>query len=313
MRTIELKNERLAITITVCDANECDTQRFDRACRVKDIVLDGEHSLAVKEQYIESRRSTNGYGLSTEWVLPGYAEKALAGQYFYKPGVGLLKQIKDNAPYDIWTTYECIPQELEVTEPKTASNAVTFLEKSSASCPLEIKRTLELIDNTIKITTNICNKGSDHISLSEYQHNFFAIDNMPIGPGYNLYCPYIKDLKGVEWESSKIDVIGAACGEHPMPLNIDTHTITWAKPMKQNAYYVSFPGSEVSDTDGSESYYKWTISHDSNDRKISESMDFKPARQDLWGVEHCICSEAFKGISLDPGESDCYTRIWTFE
>lgn len=304
MKEIILKSNRLEVCVNICEPGEIETTRFDRACRVSSILLDQKYSFAQREQLIETRQSSNGYGLSSEWVVENLGTDTKAGEYFYKPGVGMLRQKEDFLPYNIFGKYECLPSK---TDYSVSENAVTFIENSD--CGVQIKRTLQVVDHQIEIETTVANTGDAPIHMSEYQHNFFAIDNRPVDVGYHLYIPYIKDLTAVEWESSGLDEIGAACGPVPMPLQLSANTISWNRAMNNNAYYVSFPQEHILD----DANYKWQLSHDNCHLKVSEYMNFKPSRQDIWGIEHCICAEGFKSIHLIPGESDCYKHIWTFE
>ena len=104
---MKLSNHRLSVT--VADPAAIETQRFDRTALIEQVVLDGKYTFCTPEQMLPGRRTTFGVGLAGEFVLEGAAEQAKAGELFVKPGVGLMEQLSDNAPYDIWKNYPLRP------------------------------------------------------------------------------------------------------------------------------------------------------------------------------------------------------------
>lgn len=324
MQEIILENNRLKITIEAYDGAELTSTRFDRSCRIKSIVLDREYEFARPEQFIASRKTANGFGMSSEFVLD-LGDNTAAGEYFYKPGVGLLKQTEDNKAYGIFDKYECIPQPISYDVKETTiavklanSSCVDETDVNSVAAnakladihmPLSITREISLIDNQIQINTTVTNHSNSDFEMMEYQHNFFAIEEMPVGPGYKLTVPYIKDLRDNSWESPFLDETGTPCDTAPFPLNLTENEMTWNRKMDNNAYYVNFPADHIKEMDK----YQWTLSHADSMHSVSETMDFKPARQDIWGVEHCVCAEGFCHIKLKAGETKSFCRRWTFE
>ena len=173
-----LKNKRLEVTIRLT-GSQPESERFDSNCVVEQVLLDGEHTFCQPEQKIASRVTCWGFGLNTEFDMNDVARKARKGELFPKPGVGLMTQIEDNRPYDMWkhseiarypTKWACGPDWIEFTEEQPECLGIS----------LKIIRRLSLRGNEIHLQTEIRNTGSVRAEFSEYQHNFVAIDNFPV-------------------------------------------------------------------------------------------------------------------------------------
>lgn len=56
----------------------------------------------------------------------------------------------------------------------------------------------------------------------------------------------------------------------------------------------------------------WKLTHRDQRVSVAEKLTFCPSGLVLWGVEHCICTEVYIPISVIPGQSQSWTRIWKF-
>lgn len=134
-------------------------------------MLDGEHTFCQPEQKIASRVTCWGFGLNAEFDMNDVARKARKGELFPKPGVGLMTQIEDNRPYDMWKHYEiarypkkwaCGPDWIEFTEEQPECLGVS----------LKITRRLSLRGNEIHLQTEIRNTGSVRAEFSRVSTQF---------------------------------------------------------------------------------------------------------------------------------------------
>ena len=100
-----------------------------------------------------------GIRLNAEFDMNDVAREARKGELFPKPGVGLMTQIEDNRPYDMWKHYEiarypkkwaCGPDWIEFTEEQPECLGIS----------LKIIRRLSLRGNEIHLQTEIRNTGS---------------------------------------------------------------------------------------------------------------------------------------------------------
>ena len=287
--------------------SEPKTTRFDSACRVDSICLNGTHLFAQREQVLPLRRQTGGVGLSSEWLCP-WSEDAMPGGTFSKFGVGRLLQRPEGGPYDIWKPYDFSPFPVEYT---ARADSIRFLEHSDhAPLSAEIERTLYLQDNRVILDTRIVNTGTLAIHTAEYAHNFLAIDALPIGPGYHLDLPFDASLEhSAPWEFSSLDAQGRPSGPVPCMLSYQERAIEFTRPLQACALFKAIPESAIPDLPE----YTWTLSHKDSPCRISETVSFKPCQCVLWGVEHVLSVEMFAPVHLSPGQSLRYSRVWTFE
>lgn len=293
---MELKNQRLQIKF-----GEIPTQRFDRTAVVTEVVLDGKYTFCTPEQVLSRRRTTNGRGLCGEFVLPGAAEGARAGEWFVKPGIGLLKQTQDGAGYDMWKSYECRP--FDVTAEIGQTQAV-FRQKGTVSGGLgvDIEKRFSLEENRLILDISVTNIGDKATELQEYQHNFLSIEGLPVGGGYilELPCdralPYFVNNTLRQGDEIRLPSAVAVAGD----------SVRWISDMTEKILYHR---SEEIDPAAPR---RWTLRHTGSRVSVTEEADFLPTRLDVWSVEHCVCAEFYNTVTLAPGETAGWRRVWTF-
>lgn len=296
---MKLENERLQITFA--EPSKLKTQRFDHTAVVTQVVLDGKYQFCTQEQVLSGRRTCNGIGLCGEFVLET-AEDAKAGEWFLKPGVGLLKQANDNQSYDIWSTYEVQP--FSVTVENITNHTLSFYQKG-LSCNgygIDIKKTFHLQDNRLILDIAVQNTGTKDFLLQEYQHNFVSLENLPIDQGYVLELPCDENLVKIEnctlRQGDEITL--------PSAVFVQDHNVYWKKNMDGSVLY------HLSEKTRKEVPYYWTLKHLKSPVSVTEETDFCPGRIDVWAVEHCICTEFYQTVALAPGEITHWQRTWTF-
>ena len=295
-----LQNQRLQITFA--PPEKLLSQRFDKTAVIAQVCLDGKHTFCTSEQIRSNRRTTNGIGLCGEFVLAGAAEATKAAEWFFKPGIGLLRQIKPGASHDIWRTYPL------QTFPVTASenkNGVLFQQKAipCGGYGIDIEKAFHLDDNRIILDITVGNTGVQPVYLQEYQHNFLSLGGMPISKGYILEIPCDQELTRIEQETLR----QGDEARLPSAVRVHGNCIYWENNMDEKIVYHR---SEQIDP---EQPWRWTLRHSDSNLSVSEETSFCPTRIDVWAVEHCICPEFYYSISLNPGEKSHWQRIWTFE
>lgn len=112
------------------------------------------------------------------------------GAAFVKIGVGVLKK-HDESPYSFNGKYEILHHgEWKVEE--TASQ-IEFIHTLDANeYVYEYKKTIELVEGQpiMLIKHRLKNRGKRAIETDVYNHNFFVIDNNPVGPGWEVEFPF---------------------------------------------------------------------------------------------------------------------------
>lgn len=294
-----LENERLQITFA--KPGEVQTQRFDHTAIVTQVVLDSQYAFCTPEQVIPERRTTHGVGLCGEFVLEGAAEAAKANEWFCKPGVGLLRQTEDYKPYDIWQEYE---RRSFSVEERHNGNEMIFRQKAivCGGYGLDIEKAFRLQGNCLILDIFARNAGSKVCNLKEYQHNFLAPGNHPVGPGYVLQLPCDGDLKKIEGRT----LLQGDERTMPSAVRVKDDMVYWTEKMDRLVLY------HRSENVKSRANHLWRLWHTLSNLSVQEQVNFCPSRIDVWAVEHCVCPEFYHSVRIAPGELAHWRRIWTF-
>lgn len=297
---MKMENERLQVTFA--EPGEVPTQRFDNTAIVTRVVLDGTHAFCTREQVLPGRRTTNGVGLCGEFVLNGAAENAKAGEWFCKPGVGLLRQREDHLPYDMWKTYEVRPFAVTV---QSGDGEVIFRQEAlpDGGYGVDIEKAFRLEGNSLVLDIRVRNAGTERCSLQEYQHNFVSLAGLPVSEGYILELPCDKSLEEIEGKTLRQgDEIVL-----PSAVRVRGDKVLWKRDMDGRVLYHRL------ETVDQQPPYRWRLCHSQQTASVAEETDFRPSRIDVWAVEHCVCAEFYHAVELAPGETAHWQRVWTFD
>ncbi|MCR4777445.1 MAG: hypothetical protein K5858_01265 [Lachnospiraceae bacterium] len=317
MKDIVFEKDRLRLVLEVPEGNERSTLRFDAACRVKEIVLDGKYSFGTSEQIKEGRVSANGFGLSAEFSVPEDLLSLKEGEWFTKPGVGLLCQLKDGMPFYIFGDYKAKTFKMDI---KQEEDGFTFTqspetgEKETPAFPIEITKKLSVTGNKILIKTVIANAGKKDININEYQHNFFNANGKPIGPDYKMTVPFAKSLESESFIFDKTDEHGIVCGKAESPISVKGNEISWTKNVEGLNIFLELPKSRlVDESEAKFPDFYYELKDTIEGLSVRESGSFFPEKITIWGTDHVMCAENFVKISLRPGKVQTYTRVWEFD
>ena len=301
---LHLSNDKLDVHIRL-PGSKPESERFDSCGQVKQVILNGKHRFCQPEQLKEDRVTCYGFGLCSEFDMNMAAAGVRTGEKFPKPGVGLLTQIQDGLPYDMWSHYEI--DRFEKTW-RHGRDWVEFEEKPVPCMGIaaRILKRLSLMENTLTVSTTVINEGTQELDFSEYQHNFVAIDDLPVDKGYCLELPYdgsaerlpqcFRNLK--DFSSTEISCV-----------EVEDKKIRWVRSMDGFTYHKTTQAEEIIP----QGQYRWTLSHENSAARVSEISHFHPCKIVLWGIEHCICAEVYNRIVVKPGESHHFARTWVFE
>lgn len=297
---MKLENGRLQVSFA--EAGELQTQRFDHTAVITQVVLDGMHSFCTPEQVRPGRRSTNGIGLCGEFVLNGAAEQAKAGEWFCKPGVGLLRQTEDHLPFDMWKTYEIRPFAVTV---QSIDGEVIFRQNAipGGGYGVDIEKAFRLENNSLILDIRVRNVGTQTCCLQEYQHNFVSLAGTPVSEGYVLELGCDGSLREIEHKTLRQ-------GDEtvlPSAVRAGEDKVFWERDMDGRILY------HRSETVMQKPPFGWRLYHSRQKTSVAEKTDFCPSRIDVWAVEHCVCAELYHTVQLKPGETAHWQRVWMFE
>lgn len=281
-----IKNERLEVNLSI-SGEEYNGTRFDRMGMIKEVLLDNKDTFHARESLVDGEGS-NGQGFYNEFGIEepiGYKEIGI-GEQFLKIGVGALTKFSHDK-YDFFHDYEVelFPYEVDASE-----DSITFISESKTINGYAVKyvKTISLKNNEMIIEYALTNTGQKNIDTTEYCHNFVAINNMPIGPEYELKFSY----------PLEVDV---TVGE----FEVDENKFLLNNPVNEMFY------CKLKNFNRDKNQY-FELLHKPSNVGFRETSDFNLERVAIWGMPHVISPESFVKIMLKPGEKQTWSRGYTF-
>lgn len=282
------------LTVEIAEPGSYGGTRFDWSGFITQVTLEaGKHTFCVPESMISGQGSV-GTGLCNEFGISraiGYDEAA-AGEWFPKPGVGLLQKL-DDTPYDFAGTYPLIPFDIRV---KSSGQAITYAVQP-AECrgySMLLTKCISLDCDRLNIRYTLENRGTKLLHTEEYIHNFVGIDGAPAGEGYELRLP------------GEVRVEAAESSFTAELLHTSGDRLSWkAEPVRP--FYCRLAGCE-----NAEGGFFWELIHRQSRAGIRESGNFRAERMALWGERHVISPEVFADISILPRHSKDWSRSYQF-
>ncbi len=281
---IELSNANIVIKLDE-PGDLYKGTRFDHSGYVYSMTFQGVEFCT--REHLDQPIGAGGAGICSEFGIfhpPGFDEAAI-GEWFLKPGVGLLK--KKSEHYFFHEPHECILDTVHIEKGHQSIRLITEGRQTNGY-HLNIKRTISLTFEGLIIQYDLENRGSKTILTEEYIHNFIAVDQRKIGPGYFLSMDASVDPKLLPNCLTVDGDFTADNGErltfHDYP---DKAFYFQAKPYRdKNRSNISFHN----------------IGH------FQEIDYFTPSLVAVWGCAHALSVESFKKIDLQPGEQLSYQR-----
>lgn len=239
-----------------------------------------------------------GIGLADEFrvgkmpdVPLGYDE-AKPGDTFIKVGVGMLERI-DEKDYFFGIQYRMV--KLFNWDVKYGKTWIEFIQKAKNENGFgyEYIKRIELIDNKPELSVYhyFRNTGVKSIKTSQYCHNFFIIDNDPIGRNYQVEFPFLarakKDLNGIAVVEGK--------------------TIYLKENLKEPIF------SEIDGYSDSVSDNRFIIRNIKTGAEIECKNDFSMQFLFFYADKNVICPEPFIDLQLATGEAKEWTGLYSFK
>lgn len=301
MNTIQ--NERLAVTFRY-DPAELFSERFEAAGVVEQVCLDGEYRFCEPEQRIAERVTCNGVGLCGEYVWDELANETKPGEQFPKLGVGLLTQRPEGGPYNMWKHYAV---KLFPLSARFEADRAVFVQEPVACLGVaaRITKIVTLDGASLRTETTLENTGERTLALREYQHNFVSLNGVPAGPGYRLELPMDGRIGEIFDSAYDVQDFRARCSGF---MKAEGDAIVWLKSMDGHGFHKETPEKDLHPERGN----YWRLTHESLPLSVCEELSFRPQHLVLWGVEHCICTEAYIPLCVEPGRQMTWTRLWRF-
>lgn len=221
----------------------------------------------------------------------GYAD-AKPGETFVKIGVGELVKPKEEK-YRFSHRYEIAkPGSWEVTStPSAVTFKQTILAKSGYGYRY-VKR-VELEPAGFRIAHELTNAGTKSLATDYYNHNFFNVDNDPVGPNYRVTLPAPPTARDA---SGRYDELVAVR---------DGRTLTFAGPLDRGYVYAVLDGQAGATG-------PITFAHAPSGLTMTAEADAPLDKVRFWATQRTVCPEPFVAVSLKPGESKAWAVRYTF-
>jgi len=288
---IVLQSERLRVEVSDPGEVPNTTTRFDRAGFVTEIILDGIHRFCASEPNNLSHRSSGGRGICNEYVFDK-SEEADIGEAFPKFGVGLLEK-KTSEPYyfaEIYNVVQPYPVSIKADE----NRAIFKTEPLECiSYSVEQLKIVEVVGNELSVSVSLKNTGILPIEGGEYCHNFLTLNGMALGPDYRLEFLNEQDLG-----ASTPGGLLSFSGNSVMIPRYDSSA---------GIEYISMDKIKRRDD------FCWTLSNPAAGAQIRVRDEIDLCKLIIWAADHIISVESFHKLSLQPGESSNWKRVWLFE
>ncbi|WP_394751024.1 hypothetical protein [Spongiimicrobium salis] len=265
--------------------------RFDWTGKITTLKFQN-HLLSTIERPDDQNEHHFGKGFYNEFGMDtalGF-EDAGPGGWFHKIGIGLLK--KEGTKYLFHKNYKIKPAEFHVI-PTSNSLTIHCTSQSLHGYAYVLKKEIQLHESGFSIQYDLQNTGEKDIITEEYNHNFTAINEDPIGAHYLLKFPF-------ELKPELFDAV--VNPESKVDLGHDQ--IQWNSVPGEPFFFSNLSG-------GKNVNAAWELAHLKSKIGISETGSFQTDKVNLWGWKHVISPELFFKIHITPGQSGKWSRNYT--
>jgi hypothetical protein len=223
----------------------------------------------------------------------GYEEAEIGGS-FVQIGVGALLKPKESE-FSRFKTYE-IQNAGEWKIQESPSQVVFNHDLKHSDYPYEYEKIISLSKGKSEMVLDhiFTNKGNRTIETEVYNHNFFVIDSMNIGPGYTIKFPF------------KIAGNGRGIGEFA---EIKKDEIVFTKELGEDDHV--FMG-DIAGFDENEDGYKIWIENGISGAGVKISCDRPLSRVVFWSAQKTVCPEPYIHLKVAPGETAKWKITYEF-
>lgn len=223
-------------------------------------------------------------------------ESAKPGEHFLKIGVGILKKISDQ-PYRIADPYEILDHGKWKTEKKKDKVRFVHTLTDASGYAYEYTKTVELVKGKpeMRLVHELKNKGKKRIETQVYNHNFFMLDDEPIGPDYSVGFPF------------ELEVISNTRGMGTVT-KAEGKTLSFieAIPPRESVYFVLGGYSDQPED------YDITIQNNKTGTGVRITNDRPISHLPFWSISTTLCPEPYMLIEVDPGKTQTWITTYSF-
>jgi hypothetical protein len=217
---------------------------------------------------------------------------AKPGETFVKIGVGVLRK-PDEPKYDFKTNYEILDNGKWTvrTGPDWVETTQELTDPKSGYAYV-YRKTVRLASGKpqMVIEHNLKNTGRKTISTPVLNHNFFYIDQQPVGPDFTVTFPF------------------PVKAEREMPgAEVRGNQVVFLKPLETGQASTNLTGYSNTAKD-----FDFRVENHKTGAGVRLTADRPLTRFFFWSVPTTLCTEAYVSISVEPGKDVSWSLMYDF-
>ncbi|MDO7171620.1 hypothetical protein [Mariniflexile sp. AS56] len=229
-----------------------------------------------------------------EAYAPLNYDTAEVGGDFVKIGIGALRK-ESNEPYSDFKTYTIVDKGIRTL--KTKANEVQFVHVlNTETYSYEYTKTIQFVENESKmvISHSLKNTGEQAIKTFGFNHNFFVIDNQPIGKAFELSFP--------------VEVSGTGRGMGDS-FEIQGKKIIFTRDLVGDE---SIACKHLEGLNNSIENFDIRLDNTQTGAGVKITGDQPLSRLRLWGTTATLCPETYIDIHVAPGDTFHWNYFYEF-
>ncbi|MHA7830246.1 MAG: hypothetical protein ACX93O_04045 [Flagellimonas sp.] len=294
----QISNEVMDVLIYLPDKENgyYRATRFDWAGLIPELNYKGHSFFGQWFKDYDPKVHESVMGPVDEFDPLGY-DQANSGATFVKIGVGSLVKPTEwkYSPYKTYQIRDFGKRNLSIK-----SNQITFKHKlKNSPYAYKYKKTISLTKGKPEMTIKyeLVNIGERTIDTEVYNHNFFYIDKLNIGPGYVVAFP--AEIKSNSPQNKGIGTLA----------EITENRIQFLKKLegKEQVFLKEIHGSQKDPQQ-----YKITIENKNSGAGVRITGDKPLSKLTFWSSKKTICPEPYIHIKVEPGNSFSFKIHYEF-
>ena len=289
MNTAILKSGDLTARVLAPENSRYNRTRFNHSAFLPDVWYKGTKFTQYERNQNDGFITTEGSGICCEYDNVQIMRDTPVGEWYLKPGIGVLKREKDEWGICQFVKYQPFDTKYDIG----ADNAVFETESPNVNgYAYKETRAVKLNGDEITLAVTLKNVGEKAFQLEEYCHNFLSLGDRDVGPGYRLDVPGFVNPASMNGSPLSYALVG------------DEKGFTFSGEVLKSFYVKSYETQKAPVT--------WRMSHSECGAFIQEADSFTPNHIAVWGDYYVFSCEVFLPIDLKPGEEMNWTRKWKF-
>jgi hypothetical protein len=220
-------------------------------------------------------------------------DEAKPGELFVRIGIGAVRKT-DDTPYQRFKTYEIVdPGTWKIEQGKDSIRMTHTLRNHNGYAYTYVKiirltrgKPEMVIEHTLK------NTGPKRIAVSQYNHNFFVMNNQPTGPGVTVKFPFtLKPTQPFKGDFAE---------------NRGNEIVYLKELQAKESAFANFEGSSAPGA------YDFQLAHAKAGAAVRITGDQPISKIVYWSIRSTFCPEAYIDLAAEPGREVKWRYTYSF-